>query len=78
MGSGASAYPVSNFGPVQIPEGKIFVMGDNRYNSADSRFWGFVEASSVVGKGQLIYWNHDPREGFFSGYQLGRMFSFLR
>jgi len=78
MGAGAAAYPVSNFGPVRIPEGKIFVMGDNRYNSADSRFWGFVEASSVVGKGQMIYWNHDPRESFFDGYQLGRMFSFLK
>ena len=53
-------------------------MGDNRYNSADSRFWGFVDASTVVGKGQMIYWNHDPRESFFSGYQLGRVFSFLK
>ena len=70
-------YPVSNFGPVSIPEGKLFVMGDNRYNSADSRFWGFVDIQSVVGKAQMIYWSHDPRESYFSGYQLGRIFTFL-
>ena len=78
MMGGAISYPVSNYGPVEIPERKLFVMGDNRYNSADSRFWGFVDASTVVGKGQMIYWNHDPRESFFSGYQLGRVFSFLK
>tara|TARA_B100000700_G_scaffold329304_1_gene450472 strand:+ start:2909 stop:3763 length:855 start_codon:yes stop_codon:yes gene_type:complete len=70
--------PVSKFGPVNIPEGKLFVMGDNRYNSADSRFWGFVDSNTVTGKGQMIYWSHDPRSNLFSGYQLNRIFDFLK
>jgi signal peptidase I len=69
--------PVSNFGPVKIPEGKLFVMGDNRYNSADSRFWGFVDSDDVLGKGQIIYWSHDPREGLTSGYNLSRILNRL-
>ena len=72
------SYPVSNFGPVQIPKGKLFVMGDNRYNSADSRYWGFVDEKSVMGKGQVIYWSHDPRESLLEGYQFSRIFSFLK
>ncbi len=70
--------PVSFFGPVTIPEGKLFVMGDNRYNSADSRFWGFVDINTIMGKGQFIYWSHDPRETLFSGYHLDRLFTFLK
>ena len=72
------SYPISNFGPVQIPKGKLFVMGDNRYNSADSRYWGFVDEKSVMGKGQVIYWSHDPRESLLEGYQFSRIFSFLK
>ena len=72
------AAPVSRFGPIVIPDGKLFAMGDNRYNSADSRYWGFVDIKTVVGKGQIIYWSHDPGENFFGGYQLGRVFDFLK
>ena len=53
-------------------------MGDNRYNSADSRFWGFVDLRQVMGKGRFIYWSHDPRESLFSGYQLDRVFRTLQ
>ncbi|WP_169755341.1 signal peptidase I [Dissulfurirhabdus thermomarina] len=46
-----------NFGPVVVPEGHLFVMGDNRDHSADSRFWGFVPIRDVLGKAVLIYWS---------------------
>ena len=69
---------ISNFGPISIPDDRLFVMGDNRYNSADSRFWGFLDAQQVMGKGRFIYWHHDPRESLFSGYQLDRVFGTLQ
>jgi signal peptidase I len=56
-----SMQPRDNFGPVKIPDGSVFVMGDNRDYSTDSRFWGFVEFSDVIGKVEFIFfsWDHD-------------------
>lgn len=49
--------PRDNFGPVTVPQGTYFVMGDNRDQSLDSRFWGYVRAEKIKGKAFRIYWS---------------------
>jgi signal peptidase I len=49
--------PRDNFGPVTVPEDSYFVMGDNRDQSLDSRFWGYVRADKIRGKAFRIYWS---------------------
>lgn len=52
-----------DLGPVMIPEGHVFVMGDNRENSHDSRKWGFLDLDKVRGKAQWIYWSWNNENG---------------
>jgi signal peptidase I len=49
-----------NFGPYVVPSGQLFVLGDNRDDSRDSRFWGPVPSENVVGKAVFIYWSWTP------------------
>ena len=51
--------PRDNFGPADIPEGEVFVLGDNRDFSQDSRFWGNVNIKDIQGKALFIYWSED-------------------
>ncbi|MGB9716000.1 MAG: signal peptidase I [Thermodesulfovibrionales bacterium] len=50
-----------NFGPIVVPSNKVFVMGDNRDQSYDSRYWGFVDLKDVKGEALVIYWSWDPK-----------------
>ncbi len=56
--------PRDNFGPVTVPRGDLFVMGDNRDNSFDSRFWGFVPYKDVIGQAFMIYFSWNPKDHF--------------
>jgi signal peptidase I len=50
---------MERFGPVVVPKESLFVLGDNRDNSQDSRFWGFVKINEVKGKAFIIYFSWD-------------------
>ncbi|NOT34617.1 MAG: signal peptidase I [Candidatus Eisenbacteria bacterium] len=53
-----------NFGPVTVPKGRLFMMGDNRDNSNDSRYWGTLDLDLVKGRAMFLYWSWDPDAGW--------------
>jgi signal peptidase I len=68
------------YGPVQVPQGQYFVMGDNRDNSQDSRYWGFLPRGYIKGRALMIYWSYDGGPQAYSedsgfGATIGRLFS---
>ncbi len=54
-----------------------WMMGDNRHNSADSRYWGFVPEDHVVGKPIFVWWSHSPDHPGFQGIRWNRIFKFV-
>jgi signal peptidase I len=66
--------PRDNMGPITVPEGYLFVMGDNRDFSHDSRFWGFVPVEDVKGQAFLIYYSATE----FPAVKWNRVFNIIR
>ncbi len=59
------------YGPVRVPDGQYFVMGDNRDNSQDSRYWGFLPQTYIKGKALMIYWSYESGSDDYVDQGLG-------
>jgi signal peptidase I len=67
------ADPRDNFGPFLVPKDKLFVMGDNRDQSYDSRYWGYVDIKELKGKALVLYWSWDSMKTMPRFGRLGRV-----
>ncbi|MCC6165250.1 MAG: signal peptidase I [Acidobacteria bacterium] len=66
---------LENYGPVTVPAGHLFAMGDNRDNSQDSRYWGFLPQSYVKGRALVVYWSFESEAADYERPGLEQLFS---
>jgi len=66
------------YGPVTVPDGQFFMMGDNRDNSQDSRYWGFLPQSYVKGHALFIYFSLGENANLFGGIRWNRLLDRVR
>jgi signal peptidase I len=62
-------------GEIVVPQGFYFGMGDNRDNSSDSRYWGFIPRDNIIGKPFLIYWSYRATTEELTGESAGSLFT---
>ena len=65
-------------GELVVPSGFYFAMGDNRDNSLDSRYWGFVPRENIIGKPLLIFWSYNAPTEDWIGYDPGHFLDVAR
>ena len=65
--------PRDDFGPVLVPDDHLFMMGDNRENSQDSRYWGYLNVKKIRGKALIIYWSWDQIESWVRFERFGKI-----
>jgi len=71
-------FKMADYGPVKVPDGNIFAMGDNRDHSNDSRIWGFVPLRNIKGKARFVWMSYDQCQGnipFVGSFRPGRAFT---
>ena len=71
--SDSSLVPRDDFGPILVPDNHLFMMGDNRENSQDSRYWGFLNINKVRGKALMIYWSWNQLESWVRFDRFGKI-----
>ena len=69
--------PRDNFGPITVPPDSYFVMGDNRDQSLDSRFWGFVKMDKIKGRAFLVYWSWNGQGNWTNWVRWDRIGKFI-
>jgi signal peptidase I len=66
-----------NWGPLVVPPGKVFTLGDNRDNSEDSRFWGFLDEGKITGRPMFVYYSFEKESlspfAWLTGVRWGRI-----